>query len=424
MRNMTNIPAAKNRAFESILEQHVENASFLWVLHRSALSQPHYSPDDLRQLQDRLDKNIQGLTLENEDCWPLCMAALELEGPGEVFISAIIAFSAENHTNIQAVIDVALTSDENVSAIVSALTWLPKKTTLFWVNKFLLSKNQDHKYLALEACSALGKPPGDYLKTIFSRPECLQHDKLIGCALRMIGELKQYSYATTLKDAIGSKNPEHAFWASWSTALLGPKQDGYHESIEYLCTTALTPGPHQETSINIVFRRLSNPDAHALIKKLAKTNQQRAVIHALSALGDPQAIPWLLELMPQTLWARSSAEAYANILGIDLEQDQLSSEAPENLLSGPSDDPSDDNIDMDEDENLPWPNVDKLHEEWNKNAHLFEKGTPYFMGARPAPQALKKVINDGRQRQRHAAALTLATVEANEVLINTMTRVK
>jgi hypothetical protein len=102
----------QTQAFNMVYEQHLENASFLWELLNHAYTQPHYYVDDLKELQDRIDQNIKGLLHNSNNIWPLCEATLELEGPGDIFITALVALHNAEHTYLQKIIDLALCSPE------------------------------------------------------------------------------------------------------------------------------------------------------------------------------------------------------------------------------------------------------------------------------------------------------------------------
>jgi hypothetical protein len=54
--NLTNIAV-----IESIVEQHAEEAAFLWLLRDAAVRAPHYSLKDLADIDERVEAHIDGL---------------------------------------------------------------------------------------------------------------------------------------------------------------------------------------------------------------------------------------------------------------------------------------------------------------------------------------------------------------------------
>ena len=108
---------------------------------------------------------------------------------------------------------------------------------------------------------------------------------------------------------------------------------------------------------------------------------------------------------------RLAGEAFACITGLDMAYVDLDRKPPNGVELGPNDNPADDDVVMDEDDSLPWPDPDKIAAWWNTDGARFAPGTRYFMGAVPTPQSCLEVLKTGFQRQRIAAAeyLTLLT---------------
>ncbi|MBW2737521.1 MAG: hypothetical protein JRE64_01460, partial [Deltaproteobacteria bacterium] len=59
--NLTNIAV-----IESIVEQHAEEAAFLWLLRDAAVQAPHYSLNDLADMDERVEANNDGLRVAGE----------------------------------------------------------------------------------------------------------------------------------------------------------------------------------------------------------------------------------------------------------------------------------------------------------------------------------------------------------------------
>ena len=99
--------------------------------------------------------------------------------------------------------------------------------------------------------------------------------------------------------------------------------------------------------------------------------------------------------------------------GLDLER-----KPPDTVPGGPNDDPNDDNVALDEDESLPWPDLPKLTAWWQKNSGQFPSGTHLFAGAAPTPNHCLKVLKEHTQRRRMAAALYMSLLTPGSVLFN------
>ena len=124
--------------------------------------------------------------------------------------------------------------------------------------------------------------------------------------------------------------------------------------------------------------------------------------------------------MSQPPLARLAGESFATITGLDLSYRDLDVDGPNpgNHEAGPTEDPADANVEMDPDENLPWPDPALVWSWWEMNAGRFKSGTPYLLGNPLTADWLQVVLRDGRQRQRAAAALEIALRQPGQALFN------
>lgn len=398
-----------------IYERYVDEAAFLWVLRSVAVDQPHYYPSDLAELDKRIDNNLDGLQTSPDAGWQACLRAAEFEESGEAFALAVTAFRSLEIPKIQKAIEFGLLNEQTFKGLVSALGWLPGKLCHSWIKKFFTSKDLDHKYLAMAACSVRREDPVDYLERIFARDDCLAHVKLHARALRIVGELKLDKHMPALERAISSDNDEICFWAIWSGVLLGKK-----EWVANLKRFALNPGPCQARTIELAFRVLPLQMAREWITELAGDKAQvRNVIKATGVLGDPQAVNWLVANMRIPELARLAGEAFTLITGVLLDANGLALDLPALDRAPPDNSDTDESIDMDDDENLPWPDPDKIAATWQKYGSGFVHGKRYFMGRPIDVETLRQHIQSGAQRHRYAASTEFAVLEPRQILINT-----
>ncbi len=414
-------PHTSNRAhaYRDMYVQGVVEASFLWLLRSVTVDQPHYTSIDLGELEQRIDAQLNLLMTSMELGWEACDAALELQEPGEVFAATVTAMRSHEIPKIQKAVQVGLSNERTFKGLVSALGWLPAEIIRPWVERFLNGKDMNHKYLGVAACSIRREDPGELLTNILQREDCLKHVKLHSRALRLIGELRRQDLMPALQAAAGSSKADIAFWASWSSILLGQ-----HAMVRNLHPLVLKRGPFQARAIQLVFRVLPVEQGREWISVMTKDPANiRAVVSATGVLGDPHAVNWLISKMNDPLLARLAGESFSTITGVDLEKHQLNTQPPAGQSPIPNDDPADPNVDLDEEENLPWPNVEKITELWRHHGANFLVGRRYFLGKAITPEWLKSRIADGTQRQRHAAALELALIDPQCRLINTRAKV-
>ncbi|MDH5776655.1 MAG: TIGR02270 family protein [Gammaproteobacteria bacterium] len=407
--------AGASKAYRDIYEQYVDEASFLWMLRSIVVNQPHYTKQDLLELENRIEAQIEGLMTSMSEGWEACEAALKLEEAGEVFTATIVAFRSHDMENIKKAVEVGLTNDSTYKGLISALGWLPDKLVGAWIERFLSGKDMNHKYLGVAACSLKRQDPGEQLLKILNRPDCQEHHKLYARSLRLIGELRRQDLLPALNVAMNHDDPEIKFWALWSSILLGNKS-----LVKHLKPFVLTSGPFSSRAINIAFRVLPVEEARKWISEMAtKDGLNRAVIKATGILGDPHAVNWLIGQMAKPEYARLAAESFSMITGIDLEQHQLSMDIPDNAPLIPNNNVDDDDVSLDEDENLPWPDVSKVVAIWRRQGQNFIIGQRYFLGRPLNSELLRNKLEMGFQRQRHAAAMELALTDPEYTLVNT-----
>lgn len=407
--------ASSTQAYRSVSDQLANDASFLWLLRSVVVNRPNYNSQDLSILDQRVDAQLDGLMTSPEESWEICLAATETGEPGEIFTAAMLAFRSLDAIKIQQAVEAGLVNDEATKGLISALGWLPGRLVHSWIKKFLTSKNLDHKYLAIAACSIRRENPLDYLTKIFQRDDCIAHTKLYARALRLVGELKRHDLMPALRIAMRSDKPEVLFWAKWSAILLGDVT-----LVNDLQPFVMTIWPQQKKAIDLAFRVLPIETGRAWIILMSKNPAQaRNVITATATLGDPHAINWLISQMRVPILTRLAGEAFTTITGIDLDEHNLAINGLPNLDHQlPNDNPADDNTDMDEDEHLPFPDADKIVAVWQKYQHRFTPAERYLMGKTIGVEHLLNVISNAHQRQRKAAALELSLLQTAQFLIN------
>jgi len=413
-----NITEQKANSYRGIYEQYVVDASFLWVLRSVNVKQPHYYLSDLAELELRISDNLDGLMSSFELAWKICLEELVYEQAGETFTAAVIAFRSHDINKIKFIVAHGFTNEETFKGLVSALGWLPKTIVNDWIKKFLYSKDLNHKYLAIAVSSLRRKNPGNILNDILSREDCLENEALLARSLRLVGELKLYSLSNVVAKIVLTKNQTIKFWANWALVLLGE-----YKRILNLFEFIEEDSELQLLATEIIFKVLPIDQARIKISALSKhPDRMRTIIHASGYLGDPYAIPWLIDKMHHIDTAKIAGEAFTLITGIDLERYNLAIDTTEEIAAVPNDD--DENVDMDEDENLPFPDVNKINHIWLRYRDRYHVGGRYMMGievSQNTPQTIDKLsalLKQVSMRQRKSVALTLALIGPQLPFIN------
>jgi uncharacterized protein (TIGR02270 family) len=144
----------------------------------------------------------------------------------------------------------------------------------------------------------------------------------------------------------------------------------------------------------------------------------RLLIHCIDIADEQHYLPWLIQQMQDLKLSRLAGESFSYITRLDLAYLDLERKPPEGVDFGPNDDPNDDNVAMDEDDGLPWPDVEKISNWWQAHGQRFAPGTRYFMGEPPSTAHCLDVMKNGYQRQRMAAAVYLCLLKPDTPLFN------
>jgi uncharacterized protein (TIGR02270 family) len=184
---------------------------------------------------------------------------------------------------------------------------------------------------------------------------------------------------------------------------------GDESVLDVMKSFVAVPPPFRERALDAGVRRMDPRQAWAWHQELAGSPaSSRQAVQAAGVLGDPALVPWLLEQMAIPALARVAGESFSTLTGADLALLGLEGQRPEDFESGPSDDPDDDNVDLDADDDLPWPYLERIRGWWSKNSSRFAAGTRHILGRPMSLEHLKEVLKIGRQRQRAAAAMELS----------------
>ena len=396
---------------QPIIEQHAEEAAFLWLQRDAAIHEPHYSLKDIAHLDDRLEAHIDGLRIAGESGWEICKQSLALNEPGEIFAAAVLAFESEDGQRVDEVVKVAIESPENWRALISATGWLSDEDYQRWVPGMLTANDLSYRRLAIAASVILRQDSATALATALDDPDPVFQAR----ELRAVGELKRRDLLPVLQLKFKSDDASCQFWSAWSAVLLRDKA-----ALEILKTFATAESVFLEPALQLMLRVMDVPSSTKWLSDFTQSpDVLRHAVLGAGIIGDPMYIPWLINVMTVPEVARVAGEAFSMITGVDLAYDDLDGDRPEGFEAGPTENPADENVAMDSDEDLPWPEPDLIQAWWEKNKNNFRTGTRYLVGKPITVEHCQQILNTGFQRQRRAAALELALLQKDEPLFNT-----
>lgn len=394
-----------------IVEEHLEEADFLWHQRRNALGDRVYDLGRLADLEERLLAHLDGLLLAEADGWNLLKPKLTEGDRGEAFAAAFVAM-ASGEAGYRADLTKAL--DQAQGPVLEGIAEALRHSSSSEVEHILLSRlgaaNPCVRAIALDVLS-FRRAALDAKQLELS---LLDKDPLVvAAAATAVGRLRIRPLVSRLEGLLGSENPLVRGVAMRAAFLLGSGQALAH------CRTAVNKKTEEATDALILIGLAGQAeDARLLVEAVNQPEFVRHAVSALGWLGYASAVDVLIPLAADPKLSRLAADAIARITGLDLEKEQLTATAP--TASKPQEGAGDeDDFVEDPDEGLPWPDPAKLATCWKANALRFNKTTRYRHGQPHSRQVLIDILHHGNLLDRHHAAFELALVEPTAPLLET-----
>jgi uncharacterized protein (TIGR02270 family) len=388
----------------------LEGAVYLWFARRLAVHGANVRLRNLVQVDERLAAHLDALMIHRGGRERAYDQVLVPGEPATVYM-AMLLFGPGSQHHVASV----ETGQSSLSEAIGALCWFDSGSAAAVISRWVRSSEPGHRAVAIAATGARRFDPDAALAGIVADPLPAVRAR----ARRTAGQLGRADLMAQLRPGLVDEDPECRFWSAWAAARMGAGD----EALRVLADIAWNNLTRADRALDLLLRRLDVPQANAWLREFAKIpGRQRAAIRATGVIGDPLYIPWLIERMNTLETARLAGEAFSMITGLDLSYRDLDRRPPQDFESGPNDDPADENVALDEDEHLPWPDPEKIGQWWVANRSRFDVGTPYFLGT-PKPQAdWLEALSNAFQRQRHAAALELAIRQPDKAMFEVRAR--
>ena len=381
-----------------VVEQHAEDAAFLWEMRCGAVESLDTVLPALARLDERVEANLDGLRIAGEAGFRLALAATERGELGEVFAAAVLALESGRAERVRRLIDRAAPWDM-ARGLGGALGWLPTRCVGPALDALGTLRTLAVRRANLIARLAHRLEDAASLDLALSDTD----PRLRALACRAIGELGRRERMAALENAMREQDAEIRFWAARSAAIFGNGA-----ALPVLRELAESGGVEAEAASELASSLVPPADARAWIATLqTRASLRRVAIRAVAALGEPSAVPWLLDLIAVPEQARLAGWAVTSISGAMIEGD-LVGDAPAGFSAGPSDDIDDDDVSPDPDAELSWPRAATLAARWVRSRDSFETGVRYVLGRPRNDASLHETLGAGRQSERALAAFELA----------------
>lgn len=396
----------------SVAHQHSEESAILRNVREVLAAAPNVKLRHLRRLDDRIAAHLDGVAVASEFGWKLCEAALENPSVGTVFAATERAIEDKNLRALTKLLALAEAMPEAQPGLISAFGWVSAQFLQGTIMSLLAAANPFQRQVGIATCAMHQVDPGAVMVSAITDGDV----PLRARALRVTGEAGRRDLLPACIKALADPDAACRFWAAYATALL----DDQGRAVAVMQDLVMRPGPFRVRALQLLLKFIAVPQANELLKSLARDPANiRLLIQGAGIAGDPYYVPWLIKQMADMKLTRLAGESFSFITGLDLAYLDLDRKPPENVEFGPNDDPDDDNVAMDEDDSLPWPDVTKIEQWWAANKTRFKDGTRYFMGEPVNRAHCLHVLKEGFQRQRIAAALYLCLLQPGTKLFPT-----
>jgi len=381
----------------------------LHAIRTNLLRAAHVRLKHIRRFDDRLDAHLDGLLIAGEHGWPILDEALGNPSPGVMFASGIGAIESRSTERLNRLYALAEAVPEIRRGLISAFGWVEQNQLRGLVTGLLASNNAFLRLVGISACALHRVDPGTAREAALEAPASLLRAR----ALRASGELGRRDLLPTCVKMLQAEDADSRFWAAWAAVILGDQGSAF----EALRSTGEEPGPFRTRAFRLALQAMTVQECQDWLRSLAKDlENQRWLIQGSGIAGDPAYVPWLIRQMDDDKTARIAGEAFSLITGLDLAYLDLDRKPPEGGVGGPNDDPNDPNVDMDEDDGLPFPSSERISRWWDANGGRFAPGTRHFLGAPLSREHCLRALKEGFQRQRILAAHYLCLLEPGTVL--------
>jgi uncharacterized protein (TIGR02270 family) len=397
---------------QALIERQAEDAGFLWRLRRHQVRAPNVRLTTLVRLDERLDAHLDALVVAGNAGVLAAQEQYDMDPGTGVFLAVALSLARDQASSRTAnnggepsiallPPPAVLDAESVVDAFISALALAERDPALGTIEQFVFESNPLERAIAAGAIGARRSDPKLALAVLLSDGSPLVRAR----AYRSAGQLGRAEHMAKLRPGLTEPDPECRFWSAWAAARMG----GGEVPLGVLAEIAWTNQPRAGPAFDALLRLLEVPHANAWLREFAKLpDRRRDLIRGTGTIGDPVYIPWLIEHMADPETARLAGEAFSMITGLDLGYRDLDRKRPNDFDSGPNDDPADENVALDEDDNLAWPDPGRIGSWWQANRGNYQAGAAYFLGTPKRATDWLAALSDAFQRQRCAAALELA----------------
>jgi uncharacterized protein (TIGR02270 family) len=377
-----------------VVEEHLDEAGFLWGQWERALVSPSLRVDEVTAgVEERLVANLDALVIAAPHAAARALEpALEEGEPGVVASAAMVLLETPRGS---AVVRRALAGEDEPrrAALVRALGLSHRQELEREVQPLLSEDVPALAVAALEVFAARGLDAGSRLAAMFGARD----PELAASALRA-ARFSASPVRSRVERAYGSSDPKVRDAALETGLFLG-----FRSSLE-ACRRVVSARAPSGFALSALAMSGVVSDEELIEQALEEPALRSGALRALGVAGRAGSVETILRWMDDEASARIAGEAFSAITGIPIADDLVASEQND---EGREDD--DETLSAPEqDRDLPLPDASAVAARWGVETERFDPEVRYLSGRPLTPAVLVDSLYTAPMRHRPALALELA----------------
>lgn len=384
-----------------ICEEHLDEASFLWMQWNRALVAPDHHLQDTVRLEERLLAHLDGLVVGGEPvARELLLPALDSEDSPRVSAALWALLAEPGRVELAEVVERgrAAAAGEPRAALQRALELSQRPEVGEALLSLVKSKDEPLQAWAIEVLAARGQLPSGVEVELLGHPD----DRVVVAVLRGMLLLPRDVASRELPRLLADARPEVRDAAILAGMLSGVRAawDACRRAVEVRTKV-------DRTSLVLLALNGDERDLTRLLECTGVDAMRGDCLWALGFSGRVEAAEACLAHMEPKPEAALAGEAFSAITGLKLEGGYVREAEEEEPLPPLEEDLARDLEPRPEDP-LPVPAFESVVTWWKEARKDFTRGTRYLNGRAFSVEGLLQELEWGSMRRRHVLALELA----------------
>lgn len=295
-----------------ILEEHLDDAVFLAGRRAAAFATLDATVGDLAELDARLRAHLDGLLVDADAAWASCGAFLEAGSAAEAFVAGAVAIECGDESRCAVLVErLAAAPPATADGVREAMARAAEDGIEGWLSSLLERPELNVRAAALQALGERGVDPGEALDRALRAEEPQEVVAALRAAYRS-GARRTLKHVQRLA---GSDEPVLARAALPAFACFA------REPAIARCTALLDgEGAAVPTAIDLLGALGARSATRALVTAAGSDEpmRRRHALCALGNLGDPGAVPTLIDALRSSITAGAASVALTRLFGRSL----------------------------------------------------------------------------------------------------------